>query len=388
MHKKYRIELILFLSYAVFAMSWIGATEFMVEIMQQSHMTSLAEASILSSALLIAKVVGAFLAVYLMHKVGIYWAFAIALAMICFSIITPLATNFLSLFASRFIMGLGGALILVYFNPIVFILFARRELALVNGLNLCAFNFGMILIAYIRIDLVNFFGSWQLVLIVLSLISLLLCFMWLLCSNISELDIISKVKQEHKDSFLSGFKHGYVWHYALTFAGLISLYFVLFTFYQYARIVSIKELGIWSLVGTVIGIICSQGLVKHLVLIRLSAILQLVSLTILNFNHDPLMMKFSAILLSLVLSLPLPAMVTFVHNRANMTSQQLGMIFSLVYAISYLIATVVVFVFAKLVDFKHGDFTSAFIFICLINSMFLIGSLFLRENKVSAQAAC
>ena len=388
MHKKYRIELILFLSYAVFAMSWIAATEFMVEIMQQAHMTSLAEASILSSALLLAKVIGAFVAIYLMRKVGIYWAFAVALAMICFSIITPLASNFLSLFASRFIMGLGGALILVYFNPIVFILFARRELALVNGLNLCAFNFGMILIAYIRIDLVNFFGSWQSVLIVLSLISLLLCLIWLLSANISEFDAIAQLKQEPSISFLSGLKHRYIWHYALTFAGLISLYFVLFTFYQYAKIVSIKELGIWSLVGTVLGIICSQGLIKHLVLIRLSAVLQLVSLTLLNFNHDPLMVRLSAILLSLVISLPLPAMVTFVHNRANMTSQQLGMIFSLVYAISYLIATGVVFVFAKLVDLKHGDFTSAFIFICLINSMFLIGSLFLRENKVSAQAAC
>jgi hypothetical protein len=157
---------------------------------------------------------------------------------------------------------------------------------------------------------------------------------------------------------------------------------------QTPRIVSIKELGIWSLVGTIIGMIWSQGIVKHLVLIRLSAVLQLVSLTLLNFNHDPLMVRLSAILLSLVISLPLPATVTFVHNRANMTSQQLGVIFSLVYAISYLIATGVVFIFAKLVDLKHGDFTCAFIFICFINSMFLIGSLFLRENKVSTQVTC
>lgn len=383
MHKKYLIELILFLSYALFAMSWVGATECMSEIMYQAHMTSLAQASVLSSALILAKVVGSFFAVYLMRRFGVYRAVALSLFMICFSFITPLATSFFSLFISRFIMGLGGALILVYFNPVVFTLFTRRELPFINGVNLCAFNFGMVLIAYLKADLIHVFGSWQLALMVLSLVSLILWLIWIMIANIHDLSMIQNhASQEQKFNLFDGFKQLYIWHYAFTFAGLISVYFILFTFYQHAGIVSVKEIGICSLIGTIVGMICARGLIKHLLVIRLSAVLQFISLLLLNFTHDPVMIKVFAIALCLVISLPLPSMVTFIHNRINMTSYQLGMIFSMVYSISYLIAAFVVSMFAKLVDLNHGDFFYAFIFICFINSFYLVGSLFLRDGRL------
>ncbi len=384
MRRKYLIELILFLSYALFAMSWVGATEFMAEIMRQTDMRSLAQASILSSALILAKVIGSFFAVYLMRKFGVYRAVALSLFMVCFSFITPIATNFFSLFTSRFIMGLGGALILVYFNPVVFTLFTRRELPFVNGLNLCSFNIGMVLIAYLQADLVRILGSWSMVLIVLSLISLFLGMIWILAANIDDLRAIKNM-DHHDDSrkfnLFNGFKHLYIWHYAFTFAGLISVYFILFTFYQHAGIVSAKEIGVCSLIGTVVGMICSRGLIQHLTMIRISALLQFISLVCFNFINDPELARFFAISLSLVISLPLPSMVTFIHNRANMTSHQLGVIFSLVYSISYLIATFAVSMFAKLVDIGHGNFFYAFIFICFINSFYLIGSIFLRDNN-------
>lgn len=382
MRKKYLLESILFIGYTLFAMSWIGATEFMSEIMLQVKIESLAQASILSSALILAKVVGAFFAVYLMRKVGVYRAVAFSLFMICFSFITPIATGFFSLFVSRFIMGLGGALLLVYFNPVVFTLFTRRELPFINGLNLCAFNLGMVLIAYIQADLVKMFGSWKLALIALSLVSFLLVLIWVIVANISELGSVQNVEQSNQGfNLFDGLKQFYIWHYAFTFAGLISVYFILFTFYQHAGIVSVKEIGVFSLVGTIIGMICSRGLIPHLILIRISALLQFVSLLLLNFSHDLVMIKFFAIMLSLVISLPLPSMVTFIHSRANMTTHQLGVIFSLVYSISYLIAAFAVSLFAKLVDLRHGDFFYAFIFICFINSFYLIGSLFLRDDN-------
>lgn len=383
MRRKYLIELILFLSYVLFAMSWIGATEFMSEIMLHAGMRSLAQASILSSALILAKVFGSFFAVYLMRKLGVYRAVALSIFMICFSFITPIATNFFSLFVSRFIMGLGGALVLVYFNPVVFTLFTRRELPLVNGLNLCAFNIGMVIIAYLQADLVKLLGSWGMVLIVLSSVSLLLGLMWVIVSNLPELGVV-KHNDLHKQKFsiFDGFKRLYIWHYAFTFAGLISVYFILFTFYNNAGIMSVKEIGICSLIGTLIGMVCSRGLIPALVLIRVSAGLQLMSLILLNFNHSTVIVEYFPIILSLVISLPLPSMVKFIHNRVNMTSHELGVIFSLVYSISYLIAAFAVSVFAKLVDFNHGNFFYAFIFICFINSFYLIGSLFLRDGHL------
>jgi len=62
-------------------------------------------------------------------------------------------------------------------------------------------------------------------------------------------------------------------------------------------------------------------------------------------------------------------------------------VFSLFYSISYLVATVVLWSFGKLVDANQGDFNSAFVLITVVSSTFFIGSFFLPETakKISAK---
>jgi|GEM_PF-2437822 len=38
-------------------------------------------------------------------------------------------------------------------------------------------------------------------------------------------------------------------------------------------------------------------------------------------------------------------------------------------------------IFAKIVDMNGGDYSKAFVFICLVERSFLVGSLFLREKR-------
>jgi MFS transporter, CP family, cyanate transporter len=47
-----------------------------------------------------------------------------------------------------------------------------------------------------------------------------------------------------------------------------------------------------------------------------------------------------------------------------------------------MIATVVLWLFGKLVDINHGDFTASFILIAIISSSFFLGSFFLPETNV------
>lgn len=90
-NNKYIIEMILFITYMLFAMSWVGATIFMNEIMINTNMHNLTEASFLSTSLTLAKIVGTILAAWSISFFGIRLAFSIASFLICFSIIPHIA---------------------------------------------------------------------------------------------------------------------------------------------------------------------------------------------------------------------------------------------------------------------------------------------------------
>ncbi len=168
------------MSYMLFAMSWVASTAFMKEIMQMVNMHSLTQASFLSTALTFAKIIGTFIAAWTIIKLGIRKAFILASVLMCLSIVTPYASNFSVLLISRFFMGLGGALVIVYFNPIVYQLFAPAERAVINGLNAIAFNVGTAIIMFGVGNFLKIFGGWQQTLTAISIASFIMLILWIL----------------------------------------------------------------------------------------------------------------------------------------------------------------------------------------------------------------
>ncbi|WP_241238872.1 hypothetical protein [Colwellia sp. Arc7-635] len=72
---KYLVEAIVFFSYALFAMAWVGGTASMQSIMLSLDVHSLASASLISGAVTLAKIVGTFIAAWIAIKLGIKYAF-------------------------------------------------------------------------------------------------------------------------------------------------------------------------------------------------------------------------------------------------------------------------------------------------------------------------
>jgi uncharacterized membrane protein (GlpM family) len=88
----------------------------------------------------------------------------------------------------------------------------------------------------------------------------------------------------------------------------------------------------------------------------------------------------SAIALGFFIFFPVTALVTIPHELPKMNPQKITVVFSLFYSISYLIATIALWGFGKLVDINNGDFTMAFALICVVSSTSFIGSFFLPET--------
>ena len=383
MKKKYLIEFILFMSYTLFAMSWVGSAAFMKDIMQMAGMHSLTQASFLSSALTFAKIIGTFIAAWTIVKFGIRRAFTVAMILMCMSIVTPYSLNFSILLISRFLMGLGGALIIVYFNPIVYKYFEPNERAVVNGLNAIAFNVGTAIMLFGSSWFVEILGNWRYVLTAISLASMIMLVVWLIFGKINlDLPQSGNLGVVEKYSVLDGLKDKFTWVFALTYAGLLAFYIVLFTFYPKAGIVQTKQVILFGIVGAIAGMVYSNKFKQRVPILRVSGFIQIMAAFGLSFaGTNQNLATISAAILGFFMFLPMPALVTLAQERVGMTAQKISVTFSLFWSISYLVATIVPTIFAKIVDLNAGNYHQAFIFICIIEGSFFVGSLFLREKR-------
>ncbi|WP_434511545.1 MFS transporter [Desulfitobacterium sp. AusDCA] len=381
MKRKYLIEIILFFSYALFAMAWSGGTSFMDPIMKSLSIQNLASASFISTSVTFAKIVGTAIAAWTIVKFGIRNAFSVASLMVCASILTPFSPNYPILLASRFLMGLGGALMVVYFNPIVMQIFEPHERPIINGLNAVAFNSGTALVMFFIKDFITLFGGWKQTLVAFSVASVIFFVLWLLFGKYEDkTSSANSAKPAENYTFMDGLKDPFNWKFALTYSGLLAFYIVLFSFYPKAGISQAKIVILMGIVGAVLGIIYSQKVKKRVPILKLSGFLQLVSVIGLNFSgNNAALAIVSAAVLGIFMFLPMTALVTLAQEMPNMTPRKISVTFSLFWSISYIVATIIPTAFAWIVDLNNGDFKAAFVFITIISASFVVGAFTLPE---------
>ncbi len=380
---KYLVEAIVFLSYVLFAMAWVGGTASMTQIMASFDVDSLASASFISGAVTFAKIVGTFAAAFLAIKFGVKGAFFISCILVAVGIFTPTATGYDVLLISRFLMGLGGAFMIVYFNPIVMKWFSADERPVINGLNAVAFNVGTAIILWSMSSINLLTGSWKMSLIVFSVASVILALLWLFVDYEADpaTEAVVTETQNTTYGYMDGIKDPFNWSYALCYSGLLAFYICLFTFYPQAGIVASKWVIGMGIVGTIAGMIYSKKFPNRIPIIRWSGLIQTISIIGLSFSADATIQTISAIVLGFFVFFPVTALVTIPHELPGMNTDKITVVFSLFWSISYLIATVVLWIFGYLVDIAGGDYTQAFILITAISSTFFLGSFLLPEPK-------
>lgn len=283
-------------------------------------------------------------------------------------------------------MGLGGAFMIVYFNPIVMHWFPVQERAVINGLNAVAFNVGTGIILWKMNEINQLTGGWKMSLIVFSLASLLFTLAWLFVKFSPQEDISQQTDKESCHySYLEGLKDKFNWVYGLTYSGLLAFYICLFTFYPKAGISQSKWVIGFGIVGTLAGILYSKKMPLRLPIIRWSGAMIVLTIVGVSFSSNSTLQTLSAILLGFFVFFPVTALVSIPHELPQMTGQRITVVFSLFYSISYLISTVVLWFFGKLVDLNQGSYTWSFVLISIVSATFFIGSFFLPETGKKAE---
>ncbi len=374
---RYLLAGTLFLTYMLFAVGWRAGDHYVA-----SHGFNASQTALLTNAITIAQVVGSLVAANVLLRLGPRKALTLGSALIIFGGLISLTSAYPLVFFIRFVLGLGGALTVVFMSAIVAKVFTGRELQVVNGINSVAFNTGLAvaLTFAVRMD-ANPTGA----VITTAALSAIILALWLVISRHVPHEPAAEVAVDASYTMRDGFREWFNWVFALAYTGLLSYYIVAFTFMDAATVRWVVYAGvIGALTGTVVAARVPNALKPRIVVI--SAALQLVSAVAVLALSEHRFATLVGVILGLAIFFPMPFFVQLAFIRPGVTPRQISVTFSIFWAVSYAGSVVFIQIFAWIADATGGlgagnvpVSTAPLVFIVVVEATFLVGSVLLAR---------
>lgn len=390
---RFVIEGILFLTYVAFGMTWASAGSFLHKIMADLSI-GLSHASFINTSVSLAKIFGPVAAGVISKKMGLRWAFMLASGLICIGVLTPMAPNFPLLLLARFGMGLGGALVVVYFTPIVMQWFEGRERTVVNGMNFVSISVGMMIGLGLTDYLLKSEGvSWRSVLTGYSLVSVALALTWLFFGKEKEgCETWRPENFERKgEGYVDALKDVNTWKLAGSYCGVLSVYLVLITYFpvyykKYSGFpldsIAQKAPAVVMFSGIpviILGIILSHRCRLRLPLIRIAGAVFIPSLAGMYLLKNEYLVVLSAVGVGFGMFFWRPSFFTIPQELPGSTPVKAGYVMGIFWAFSYTVATFNTWLVGKITE-TAGGFLPGFIYITVISATMFVGSFIIPET--------
>ena len=382
---KFALSATLFLTYMLFALAWQAGDHYV-----RSLGFTTSQAALLTNAITLAQVVGSLAAANIMLKIGTKKAFTLASALIVFGGLLSFATAYPMVFFIRFVLGLGGALAVVYLSAIVARILTGRPLQIANGVNSVAFNTGLAIALTLATQKAN--NPVAAILICAGISAIVLIF-WLFFSRYVPKESQNAAVTDASYTMRDGFKEWFNWVFALAYTGLLSYYIVAFTFMDPSTIRWVVYAGVIGAVSGTVAAARASDRMKSVVVIA-SAALQLVFAALVLALADTSYEILVSVILGLVIFFPMPFFVQMAFMRPGVTPRQISVTFSIFWAVSYAGSVIIIQVFAWIADATGGlgdDHIPVsvipMIFIVIVEGTFFIGAILLARDLAKMRRA-
>lgn len=395
--KRFLVELLVFCSYVLYSFSMETGNLFMKDVMAQFNIQSMATGSHLSNANSLGKLIGTVFSGFVLYRLGYRYAFFIAGLLVAIgTFFVAFSPDFQILLFFRFLMGLGGALMLSLMAGIVFQWFSTKEKSIVNSVNGIAYSFGATLAISFAWSLAAFL-SWREVIVLIGISSLLASLLWIFLIKKDELSDGSE-KEGGKFSFreiASEYRKiltkTQVFLFGLGQAGVLGFYLCFLTFFPryYAyelqshagTLVShVPKIIAWvGLVSALLGGVLAKYYTNRLMVLRLCSFLQIPAIVVLTLSKNEYFIVFSAFCVGVSIFLAIGSYISYAQEWKGMDAKSLGIVFGLFWFIAYVFATPAPWIFGFLID-KTGSYTASFIFVILLDSLYFISSMLLNRD--------
>lgn len=372
----------MFFSYAFFAVNWIAGSTLTPEIMKHFSITEFSQATLISNAVTVAKIIGNFLAASILNKLYPKKSIGFGSILIVIgSLIAIFAPTYFLFVIGRFIMGFGGALFVVYFSPVVIEYFSESDRPLINSLNTVCYNIGSILALLLVSPVLKYFNNWKYSLLFFAGISFILFIFWLIFGKDFEIVDKSKGKYTLKD----GLKEKIAWVMPLSYFGHLTLYMVMLNIFPISNLSPIDPKTISTLfavggvIGTIIAIILSKKLKKRVPIIKICTFLLSILAIFMIKSSNGLIASIFAFFMGVLMYVPLTSFVTIPQELPDMTPARLTQIMSIYWAVVYLLETIAFYFVGVLID--KFSYEVGLYFTIALSFSFFIGSFFLPETS-------
>jgi cyanate permease len=367
---RWLIEVLLFLSYFLFGMSWIGYSPFLKEF-QARYALNHSEAGLLISSVSFAKIFVPFVAGWLGARLGVKRALLAGMVCICASAWSPFAGDYASLLVSRFVLGAGGAVVVTLFGAAVLQWFPPKERPLLNGVNGVAVNAGITLALYITVPLAARSSQTD-VLAAYAAASLLITLLWALLGRdrAAPAQPAAAGAAPARESYAEVLRRRETWLLAVGFAGPLAVYLTfntwLPTFYEQAfgmsRATGSQLTGLANLVGipaAIIGGYLTKRFARRKPFIWGSGIVTSIAAFGMFLSPDRTLLVVSAVVFGAALFLWVSPLVTLAMELPGMTPARFSMVMGVFFGVSYILAFAAPILTGALRD-RFGTFIPGF----------------------------
>lgn len=377
------IEALLFLAYCFFSASWMVGSIVTTDMCHEFGLSSLP--SSVNNAISAAKILGNFVAAWILIKLGPKKTVSVSCLLICAVVAGAFATNLSFFVVTRFLLGFGGALLMICMTPYVVYCFEPRRHPIWIGINNAGPNTGN-LIALLSVSAVRaWLGDWRSVLIFYGAFSVVFLVLWLIVGR--DYPLAPKAAPDEKVPQLyryrDGLKEPFLYQFLFTMTGRLVMYTVMLYLFPLnpdftvnSQFISLM-IALTGIPGTIIGIILAKKLKRQLNLFRFSGVAQSFLFFLMILTDSPTIATVSAILLGFVIFISTPSLFTLPTKLPGATPEKVAVILTLYWAGAYTLQMIVYAVVVHMVN-SLGWYL-AMLFTALYSLTFLIGTFLLPD---------
>ena len=376
------IECLLFLAYAFFSASWMVGSIVTTDMVREFGLSALP--SSVNNAISLAKILGNFVAAWILLKLGPKKTVAVSCLLTCSVVVGAFATNLSFFVVTRFLLGFGGAVLMICLTPYVVYCFEPRQQSLWIGVNNAGPNTGN-LIALLSITPVrHWLGDWRAVILFYGAFSVVFLVLWLFVGKgypITPKDESSHPTQVYR--YRDGLREPFLYQFLFTMTGRLVMYTVMLYLFPLnpdftvdSQFISLM-IALTGIPGTIIGIVLAKKLKRQINLFRFSGITQSFLFFLMILTSSPAVATTSAILLGFVIFISTPSLFTLPTKLPGASPAKVAVILTLYWAAAYTLQMIIYALVVHLVN-TQGWFI-AMMFTAFYSLTFLFGTFLLPD---------
>lgn len=384
------IELLLFLAYCFFSASWMVGSIITPDMIREFGVTNIP--SSVNNAISAAKILGNFVAAWILVKLGPKRTVSLSLLLICAVVVGALGSSFPLFIITRFLLGFGGAILMICMTPYVVYCFSKKAQPGFIGLNNAAPNTGN-LIALLSVTAVRaWLGSWRYVILFYAIFSVIFLLLWLFLGK--SYPIAEKPQEEAKPvgavyRYRDGLKEPFLYQFLFTMTGRLVMYTVMLYLFPLnpdftvdAQFISLM-IAVTGIPGTIIGILLAGKLKRQINLFRFSGVAQSALFFAMILTPSAAVATVCAILLGFVIFISTPSLFTLPTRLPGATPQKVAVITSLYWTGAYLLQMVIYDIVVRLANLPSiagkSGWEVAMLFTAFYSLTFLVGTFVLPD---------